>query len=456
MSPAPEGGRDGGGCPAGGFGRRSFLQGIAATGLAATAATVAGNHPPVAGGKQQVRPAAGANLPAVPFYGQHQAGITNPPPNSRQAIGNFAAFDVTAANRKELTDLFRTLTAQAAFLTAGGKAPTAFPGSPQPDDGILGPQISPDALTVAVGAGASLFDNRYGLSARKPAQLVTMKPFRHDDLDPALSNGDLLIQLCAGSRDTVVHALLEIIARTSGAMKLRWDINGFVTPPRPAGIARDWFGFKDGIANPNPASTAQMNQWVWVQPHTTEPAWAVGGTYQVVRIVHFDVEKWQGVPLTQQERIIGRRKVSGAPMYVLDPNASEQFDRVYTNDPHGLITALNSHVRLANPQTPETASTSTILRRSYDFQLSSQTGGYPVLGHAFCCFQRELNTYIAMQTRLENELLVPFITPRGGGYFFVLPGVRNSRDYFARGLLTLHRAGSFPRPGAPGHGRTLL
>jgi deferrochelatase/peroxidase EfeB len=57
------------------------------------------------------------------------------------------------------------------------------------------------------------------------------------------------------------------------------------------------------------------------------------------------------------------------------------------------------------------------------------------LGHAFTCYQRELDTYIAMQTRLEGELLVPYITPRGGGYFFALPGVRNSQDYYASGLL---------------------
>jgi deferrochelatase/peroxidase EfeB len=179
-----------------------------------------------------------------------------------------------------------------------------------------------------------------------------------------------------------------------------------------------------------------MNQYVWVQPHTGEPAWAAGGTYQALRIVHFDVKKWQGVPVARQERIFGRRKLSGAPMYATDPNASDLLDPIYTNDPQGLITPLNCHIRLANPQTPQTLATSTILRRSYDFQLSIQAGGYPDLGHAFCCFQRELDTYIAMQTRLEGEMLVPYISPRGGGYFFALPGVRDRRDYYARGLLT--------------------
>lgn len=417
------------------FGRRSFLQGIAAAGLVPAAAR---SERLAAGGSHNGGPGyAGepGNARAVPFYGEHQAGIVNPPPYARQTVGNFVAFDVTAASAAELTDLFRALTRQAAFLAAGGKAPTAPPGSPQPDDGILGPRFPADALTITVGVGASLFDGRYGLAADKPAQLVAMTPFRHDNLNPALSDGDLLIQLCAGSRDTAVHALFEIIAHTGGAMTPRWSINGLHSPPRPVGVSRDFFGFKDGIAGPDPASAAQMNQWVWVQPHTKEPAWTAGGTYQVVRIVHFDIENWQRVPLAQQERIFGRRKVSGAPMYALDPNASDLLDPVYTNDPQGLITGLHSHIRLANPQTPETASTSTILRRSYDYQASPDAGGPPDVGHAFCCFQRHLDTYIAMQTRLEDELLVPYLSPRGGGYFFALPGVRNDRDYYARGLL---------------------
>jgi deferrochelatase/peroxidase EfeB len=201
-------------------------------------------------------------------------------------------------------------------------------------------------------------------------------------------------------------------------------------------VSRDWFGFKDGIANPTTTNTAQMNQVVWVQPHTDEPAWTAGGTYQVLRIIRFDVLKWQQVPLDQQERIFGRRKDSGAPLYAREANDSDLLDPIYTNDPHGLITPLDSHIRLANPQSPQTAATSAILRRSYEYARTPETPGVLDVGHAFCCYQRELRTYIAMQTRLEAERLVPYVSPRGGGYFFALPGVRNKRDYYARGLLT--------------------
>jgi deferrochelatase/peroxidase EfeB len=99
---------------------------------------------------------------AFPFYSAYRSGIITPPPDSRQPFSIYAAFGVTAADRSELMDLFRTLTAPTAFLTAGGNAPSEPQGSPPPDNGIVGPQIQPDGPTVTVGVGASLFDGRYG------------------------------------------------------------------------------------------------------------------------------------------------------------------------------------------------------------------------------------------------------------------------------------------------------
>ncbi|HEV7864547.1 MAG TPA: Dyp-type peroxidase [Acidimicrobiia bacterium] len=413
--------------------RRSFLRGVAGGVAGAVAAGL------VAPGGARAATQDQYNLEetrdgkrTVPFYGHHQAGIATPP----QTAAAFLAFDVTAASRDELTRLFHTLTARAAFLTAGGTPPSVPPNSAPSDDRLLGPTVLPDDLTVTVALGASLFDGRFGLGPRKPAQLQTMRAFAHDHLDRAISDGDLLLQLCAGHRDTVGHALLDILRHTAGALRPRWRIDGFRFPPRPVGIPRDWMGFKDGITNPDTANASQMNQQVWVPPGAPEPAWTAGGTYQVVRIIRMFLDKWNTVPVEQQEQIFGRRKVSGAPLYATSPDAPDNLDPIYTNDPQGLLTPLNCHIRRANPQTPQTAATSAILRRSFQYDRSPDVEGNPDMGHVFCCFQQQLTSYVAMQTRLEDEMLVPFISPVGGGYFFALPGVSDAEDYYGRALLS--------------------
>jgi deferrochelatase/peroxidase EfeB len=399
--------------------RRAFLKGmLGGAATAATAGRLASTGGAHAAGATGSGPAA-----AVPFYGRHQAGITTP----AQASAAFLAFDVTAGDRRELADLLRALTARAAVLVHGG-APSAHRD-------LLGGQVVPDGLTMTVAVGASLFDDRYGLAHRRPAQLKTMRAFAHDDLDPRLSHGDLLVQVCADHRDAVGNAMLDILRHTRGGLRLRWRLDGFRFPPRPVGVPRDWMGFKDGVANPDTTDAAQMDEVVWAAPRGREPAWTAGGTYHVVRIIRMHVDTWDGVPVEEQERIFGRRKVSGAPLYATDPGASDELDPVYTNDPQGRLTPLRCHIRLANPQTPQAAATSTILRRSYQYDASPDAGGKPDVGHAFCCFQRHLDTYVAMQTRLEHELLAPYITPIGGGYFFALPGVRDAQDHYGSALL---------------------
>ena len=78
------------------------------------------------------------------------------------------SFNVTADGRGELTDLLRTVTDRARFPTAAAPRRRRASAQPPPDSGVLGPTVVPDGLTVTVGVGASLFDDRYGLAARKP------------------------------------------------------------------------------------------------------------------------------------------------------------------------------------------------------------------------------------------------------------------------------------------------
>ena len=54
-------------------------------------------------------------------------------------------------------------------------------------------------------------------------------------------------------------------------------MDGFISPPRPAGVPRNHLGFMDGIANPNVADPEVANRLLWVVPGIGEPDWAVGG-----------------------------------------------------------------------------------------------------------------------------------------------------------------------------------
>ena len=361
---------------------------------------------------------------AYPFHGPNQAGILTPAPVDKQASACYAAFDVVASTRSELADLLQTITRRARELTAGID-PTEHdvPSS----DNVLGSPIPTDGLTITTSVGAGLFDDRYGLAAAAPRYLTPMPAFPDDTPDPAWMHGDLLLQICADHPDSVHHALRDIAKQTRGAMQLRWKIDGFASPPRPSGTARNLMGFKDGTANPTGADASSL---VWVDD-PAEPAWAHGGSYQVVRLIRMLVEFWDRIGEGEQRRIFGRERDTGAPL-----DGINEFDTPnYAADPAGGYTPLNAHIRLANPRTPATAD-QRIVRRSYNYDLGVDLNGNLQAGHIFTCYQQNVERQFAqVQARLAGEPLVDYVQPFGGGYFFVLPGVRDETDWLGRRLL---------------------
>ncbi|GJF28822.1 iron-dependent peroxidase [Kitasatospora sp. NE20-6] len=395
-------------------GRRGVVKAALAAGAAGTV-VLAGGRPAAAA------PAAAPRLvrTAVPFLGPHQAGITTP----AQGFATFLACDVHSRDRAALELLLRTLTDRIRLLTAGGPAPDG-------DNGMLGADLPADNLTVTVGVGASLFDTRYGLGAARPARLTAMPAFPDDSLRDAELHGDLSLQICADSQDTVLHALRDLLQASDGGLRARWRVDGFQNAGRPDGSQRNLQGFKDGIVNPDPGSQREMDELVWVAAADGEPAWAAGGSYQVIRIIRMLVEAWDGVPVEVQERMVGRRKGTGAPF----GGSTEDDPPRYADDPDGAVTPLDAHIRLANPRTAAAAD-SRIYRRGFNYDRGTDGAGGLDMGLAFCCYQRDVQRqFEAVQRRLAGEPLAAFLAPVGGGYFFALPGVRTTADWLGSGM----------------------
>jgi deferrochelatase/peroxidase EfeB len=361
------------------------------------------------------------------FDGVHQAGILTPAAN----FSVLAAFDSISEGRGDLVTALEELSSRARELTAGGAYPVREYDEPPYDSGTLGSDIAPDALTVTISYGAQLFDGRYGLASQRPRHLVDMRAFPHDELDPERTGGDVLVQLAAGHQDTVDHALRELVRPVRGALQPRWTAAGFTGAargPSPHSSKRNHFGFRDGTSNPDVTDPKVMDRLVWAG--SGEPAWAAGGTYQVVRLIRMHVEFWDRVGLHEQEEMIGRKRDTGAPLGGVGEFENPRFDL----DPKGERIGLEAHIRLANPRRPKTID-ERILRRAWNYSEGFDEDGQLNLGLVFVAFNQDIGRqFEAIQKRLNEEPMVDYITPEGGGYFFAPRAAKGPGDWVGSGL----------------------
>jgi deferrochelatase/peroxidase EfeB len=368
---------------------------------------------------QPVEQAAAAS---VPFRGPHQAGIVTP----AQDRMHFVAFDVTTTDRAELVSMLRDWTAAAERMTAGQEAvPNGAVGgsehAPPADTGeALG--LPASALTLTIGFGPSLFDDRFGLSKLRPPALIDLPHFRADQLDPARSGGDLCVQACANDPQVAVHAIRNLARIGFGKVAMRWSQLGFgrtSSTSRAQATPRNLFGFKDGTNNLKSEDTAPLAEHVWVKPGDG-PEWMTGGSYMVTRRIRMHIETWDRAPLTEQQAIMGRAKGSGAPLGQVD-----EYDPIdlHVRGEGGIpLIAEDAHVRLASAENLRGVR---ILRRGYNFTDGSDGVGHLDAGLFFVAFNRDSRThFVPMQRALsDNDAMMEYIKHTGSAHFAVPKGL---------------------------------
>lgn len=375
---------------------------------------------------------AAADDAVVPFYGERQAGITT----RQQEQMMFAAFDLTTLDPLAVQQLLgRWAAAAARFAEGKPVSGGATPANRPPTDTGEGTDLGAHSLTITVGFGASLFDERFGLQDKLPAAL---RPFGRlpgeGDMRAELTGGDLCVQACADDPQVVFHAVRNLTRIARGTAVLRWSQLGFGRASATGTgqtTPRNLFGFKDGTRNLHADQTADIDRYVWVDSASTDQQWMVGGTYLVARKIAMVIESWDADFLADQERIFGRRKDSGAPLSGGQEFTVPDFHKSGA-DGKPLID-VRSHMALAAPENNDGVK---ILRRGYNYTDGQDPiSGRLAAGLFFISFQRDPAQFKALQTRLgTSDLMNDYVTHLGGGTWACPAGVQEAGDWFGKRL----------------------
>jgi len=370
--------------------------------------------------------AAASNLSdlRVPFYGPHQAGIATP----AQDRLYITAFNVETSNRGALTDLLQRWTVAAAKMCNGDPVgEVAGNAAAPPDDTGEALGLLTGRLTMTFGFGATLFEkdgnDRFGIADRRPAALADLPIFPGDVLDLNRSGGDIVVQACGDDPQVVFHAVRNLARIGRGLVTMHWSQLGFgrtSTTSSAQATPRNLMGFLDGTNNITLEKKTLLDEHVWV-PDADGPAWMNGGTYMVTRRIRMLIEAWDRTSLGEQERVIGREKVSGAPL-----GRSKEHDPVNLDarGRDGLpLIDMDAHIRLASPTQHGGAK---LLRRGYSFTdgmdpVTSQLDA----GLFFIAFQRDPHAqFVPIQRQLaQSDLLNEYIKHTASGLYAVPPGV---------------------------------
>jgi porphyrinogen peroxidase len=160
----------------------------------------------------------------------------------------------------------------------------------------------PDAgLVSVVGIGSSAWDRLF--TGNRPAQLHTFRELTGDKHHAVSTPGDLLLHLRAESLDMCFELASQILNALGDAVTVLDEVHGFKYFDE-----RDLLGFVDGTENPSGSAAAAA-----ITIGAEDPDFA-GGSYVIVQKYLHDMAAWNSLSTEEQERVIGRSKLTNIEM----------------------------------------------------------------------------------------------------------------------------------------------
>jgi len=151
-------------------------------------------------------------------------------------------------------------------------------------------------LSCIMAFSSDAWDRLFGTP--RPTELHPFKEIRgvhHAVATP----GDILFHIRATRMDLCFELAAQIMSRLDGAISTADEVHGFQYFDD-----RDLLGFVDGTENP--VDQAAVDATLIGEE---DPAFA-GGSYVIVQKYLHDLAAWSAVPVEQQEKIVGRTKLS--------------------------------------------------------------------------------------------------------------------------------------------------
>jgi putative iron-dependent peroxidase len=161
----------------------------------------------------------------------------------------------------------------------------------------VGFRVPDGGLSLVVGLGSELWDRLFG--EPRPVDLHPLPVFRGARHSAVSTPGDLLFHIRAASLDLCFELAERMMNRLAGYAQVVDEVHGFKSFDE-----RDLLGFVDGTENPEGAAARAA-----LLIADDDPGFA-GGSYVVVQKYLHDLDSWDALPVEEQERVIGRRKLS--------------------------------------------------------------------------------------------------------------------------------------------------